>query len=808
MLPCTTAATSPRIGRVVVLVAGSCSVRDFAGLLGDGSAALLNVRAGRPSHGLEPGSKAGFEAGCLSLGASAMATGGAEVRRAGDANGAIDGSRVRDAFEYRTGTDPGAAMVLHPEIALMRRANEEASYRATPGALGSALHRAGIRTAAIGCSDIPDEIHREVVAAAMDERGLVDYGEVDSAGLLERDPSAPYGVRTNPAMLLAAYDALPRDCRFVAIDYGDTFRADAYCEFCTDEQAAAIKQAADARVAEFVRKLRERLDPERDLLIVLSPNPRSFTEMEGERLGAIVIYGPGFGEGVLTSPSTRRVGVVTLADVAPTVLGFLGVEPGEEMVGRTMRSFAGPLPNPPHSGEGVAGPHPNPPHTGEGVAGPLPNPPRGDEGVEGPLPNPPRSGEGVAGPLPNPPRGGEGVAGPLPNPPHNGEGVAGPHPNPPRGGEGVGQFLLAMNADACAQAQRQVIMRWASVAQSVIVVLLLAAVLLTGLPAVKRLAAWMAISFAAIPFAMLVMPLICSVGVVGSTLALVGLVLATIGLCALVFRSPSRAFVWLCAAIVIGLMIDLLRGAPLIDASIAGYNIVEGARYYGIGNELMGTMLGAAIAGVGMALAAGRIGKRMAGLAAVIVLGATFVFIGAPFAGANMGGALAVAPAIGVVLLVRRGWRPSGRGVALIALATILLVGGLFAADAVRSGAAQTHAGQTVAMVKGHAGGLPAVVERKLALNCMLVVTSVWSRLLGLCLAGSAALVWWGRREGVVLGREENAAAAGCLVGTVGAFVFNDSGVVAGATCSVFLFALLALKVLEDRKSGREAGST
>jgi len=706
----TTAGLANPKPRVVVLIAGSCSARDFAGMLDEGSAGLLNVRAGRPSRELEPGSKSGFESGCISLGAGAMATGGAEVRLAGDASGLIDAQTVRDAFEYRTGVRPRGAAILHPEIALMARVNAESSYRAKPGELGSALHKAGIRTAVIGCSDIPGEIHREAVAAAMDERGTVDYGEVDGAKLLRPDPSAPYGIRTNPTALLDMFDRLRADCRFVVIDYGDTFRADSYSELCTDQQAAALKAQSDARVRSFARQLERRLDARHDLLIVLSPNARSFSEIEGERMGAIVIRGPGFSGGMLTSPSTRRGGIVTLGDVGPTILDFLGAAPGVEMVGRPMRNVP--------------------------------------------------SAE-------------------------------------------VARTLLLMNSDASAQAQRQVIMRWSSVAQSVIVVLLLVAILLPGPLWTKRLASWLALSFVAIPVAMLSMPLVCSVGLVGSTLVLIGLTAAIIGLCALVIRSPGRAFVWLCAALVLGLMVDLLRGAPLIQASIAGYNVIEGARYYGIGNELMGTMLGATIAGLGMALASGRIGKRIAGLASVALLGATFVSIGAPFLGANIGGALAAAPAIGVVLLARRGWRPSARGIALIALLTVVLVGGLFATDALRSGAAQSHAGKTVAMMSDEgAGGLLWVIERKLALNCMLIVTSVWSRLLGLCMAGSAALYWWGSRlrGGSLLRREEYAAVLGCLVGTLGAFAFNDSGVVAGATCAVFLFGLLALRLLENDK--------
>ena len=698
--------------RVVVVVAGSASIRDFAAmpaLFRNGSAALLNVRVGRPSHDAEPGSKSGFETGCLSLGTSAMATGGAEIRRAGDAGGVIDGLGVTDTYVARTNLQPGHARILHTEIARMQRLNLAASYRAKPGELGSALHAEGIRTAVIGSSDIPGEIHREAVAIAMDENGVVDYGEVDGTQLNLRDPSAPYGIRTNPKALLSALDGLPKDCRFVVIDFGDTFRADSYAELCSNEQAAAIKGLADSRLGDFVGEVASRLDRTRDLLIVLSPNSRSFTEIEGERMAAIVISGPGFGRGMLGSPSTRRPGLVTLADVAPTILSFLGIKPGADMVGRPVSSL---------------------------------------------------------------------------------------------GGANASQALIETNLAASGQAARQGVMRWASVTQSVIVVLVLAAILLTGSASVKRIAAWIVPSVVAIPLAMLILPLVYSGGTVVSVALLVLIVIAILGACALVLRSPSRSFVRLCGAVVVALAVDLLRGGPVIGSSIAAYSIVEGARYYGIGNELMGTMLGAALVGVGMALEGSKAHSRAAWVFAAVVFGAVFVFIGAPMLGANVGGALAVAPAAAVALLAMRGWRPSGRGIALIALITVLAVGGLFAVDALRGGAAQSHAGRTVGMLTGgDATGILSVFERKLALNFMLVATSVWSRLLGLCLAGSALLFWWGRRTGKPLGHYESAAALGCLVGTVAAFIFNDSGVVAGATCAVLLWALLALRLLVEREA-------
>ncbi len=713
---CATAAVAAQ-PRVVVVIAGSSSIRDFAdpslpgfpALFKSGSAALLNVRVGRPSHDAEPGSKSGFEPACLSLGASAMATGGAEIRRAGDASGMLESLPISDLYKSRTNLDFGSAQVLHAEIARMQRINLAASYRAKPGLLGSVLRSGRIKTAVIGNSDIPGEVHREAVAAAMDENGVVDYGEVDGDKVNEADPTAPFGIRANPDALLAAYDKLSSDCRFVTVDFGDTFRADAYAESCSDAQAAAIRKAADARLGRFVSQLAKRLDLKKDLLIVLSPNARSFTELEGERMGAIIMAGPGFGEGMLTSPSTHRPGVVAQSDVAPTILGFFGLKPAVDMVGRPISSIAG-----------------------------------GD----------------------------------------------------------ASQKLIAMNATASAQAQRQVVMRWASVAQSVIAVLILAAILLTGSTPAKRAAAWAAVSVIAIPLAMLILPLVYSGGMVQSIVLLVLITAAVMTLAGLIFRNAGRAFVWLCGITVAALAIDLFRGAPIIGSSIAGYNVVEGARYYGIGNELMGTMLGATITALGMALSARNVNRRIACLISIPIFGALFLAIGAPMLGANVGGALATAPAIAVTLLAMRGWRPSARGVAIILIFTVLAIGGLFAVDAFRGGAAQSHAGRAVGMLTGgDATGMLFLMERKIALNCMLVVTSVWSRLLGICLGGAAILSWWTKRMGRSLKPYESAALIGGIVGTVGAFVFNDSGVVAGATCVVFPFALLALKVLGKEKA-------
>lgn len=704
-----------RQSRVVMVIAGGASIRNytgsdlpaFAGLFETGSAGLLNVRAGRASRDSLPASKSGFESGCLSLGAGAMATGGGEVRFAGDSAAIVGGENIGDVFQYRTGLLPDAGNVLHLEIARIQKINDAASYRARPGVLGSALHKAAVKTAVIGNSDIPGEMHRECVAAAMDERGIVDEGEVDGAKLNEPDSASPFGTRVNIDALLREYDGLRDDARFVVIDFGDTFRADLYAEFCTDILAERHRNTAAARLDDFLGNLNNRLDPGRDMLIVLSPNSRSSTDLAGEKIGAVIIRGPGFDRGMLTSASTRRHGVVTISDVAATILNFFDVKLTVDVVGRPITSISG---------------------------------------------------------------------------------------------TNAASSLVELNAEASAQAERQVIMRGTSIAQLVVAVLVLAAIFAFSVPVVRNIAAWLTLCFPALPLSMFLMPLFFDGGVAASVAVMVGFTALILAFCVLAFKTPARSFVWLSAILVIGMMIDLASGASLMARSIASYNIVEGARYYGIGNELMGTMLGASIVGVGIALAAGRLSRRLSGIVASVVFCGVFIFIAAPTLGANAGGALSIVLAVITTLLARRGRRPDLRSLSTVAAIAVSILIAVIAVDMLHIGGSQSHIGRSVRMLTGgNAATIVDIIQRKIALNWMLVSTSLWSRLLGISLAGSIALYWWGRRTRGVqfLKIEESAAALGCCVGAVAALIFNDSGVVAGATCSVFLFALLALTLLD-----------
>jgi hypothetical protein len=706
-------------GRVVLIAAGGISVRDIAdpglprlwNLMQTGSCALMNVRTGRSSRDIDPVARPGMEPGCVSLGAGGLAVAGAESRRGAGIRRLINGVAAGEMYKSMTAWDYGSVEIVQPEIGRIIRANEAASYRAHPGSLGSALHRAGIKTAVIGNSDMPGEMHREAITIAMDDKGLVDYGYTDSANIILRDPASAYGIQTNQDCLLKAIDRVWDKSRFIVIDFGDTLRADTYAESCTDLQAIIIRRRAARSLDRFVERLFARLDLNKDTLILLSPNSRSFSEIEEEKLTPVVIKGPEFGPGTLVSPSTRRAGVVTISDIAPTVMSLLNAKPIEPVFGRPVQYV---------------------------------------------------------------------------------------------GKRNAAESLLKMNIDASEQGQRQPIMRASSIIESVIVVLVTLAAMLGVSRPLRKLASWAALIPLAITIAMLYLPLIYSGGLVGAAVWLTILTALVMLIFLVIFQEPLRAFVWLCAVVVLSLMIDLLRGAPLISTSIAGYSLIEGARYYGIGNELMGTMLGSAIIGAGLALSNWNARPQMKWIAVGVIYTLTLIFIGFPMLGVNFGGALAAVVGLGTAVLARRrklpGWRALAAVVILMAIAVGLLVG----TDIVRGGSAQTHVGRALSST---AGGMLMFAERKIALNFMLLATSLWSRLLVLSLVGTAALMWFGSRKvNRLLSAEEKAAALGTFVGVVGAFCFNDSGVLAAATCAVVLWMLAALRSLDSvqRKESRD----
>lgn len=268
---------------------------------------------------------------------------GAGARSIGDAT--VDGDELRpDAdfagepaggvYERRTGDEPrGSALALSwPALV---RANAAEPYDAVLGLLPKTLAAAGVSTAVIGNADGSDlaavSRERQAALAFADTKGRLAAGSVD-ADLLVDDPEQPFGVRLDEDRVLSELDPVwPDDGRAaVLVEASDLARTIRYRSLVDADRYADMRDDALRRADALLGRLLERVDPERDAVLVVAPY------LAPSRTGLTVVAWrePGSPAGYLQSASTQRAGIVTLVDVSPTILQTFGIARPTDMEGR------------------------------------------------------------------------------------------------------------------------------------------------------------------------------------------------------------------------------------------------------------------------------------------------------------------------------------------------------------------------------------------------------------------------------------------------------------------------------------------
>lgn len=277
----------------------------------------------------------------------------------------------------------------------------------------------------------------------------------------------------------------------------------------------------------------------------------------------------------------------------------------------------------------------------------------------------------------------------------------------------------------------------------------------------------------------LILAVLVSMGAGAAAVLMPLCVLAAVFTLRLLGISPSLlAFL---AAIAAVLTVDMTTGGWLMQRSLMGYSAVEGARYYGVGNEAMGPLVAALL--ILTARAWHR--SRLIRVLLVLLLGTVALLLGSPLAGAKAGGLLVSLLAFSTLLfsLSEKSWSP--RVAAAMTLSVILLMTALAAGDAIRPGQAHSHVGEALQRaMSGGVGELGDVITRKLAVESRLAYHSAWA----LPLWGGLACLWaaWHLNEST--GKEERALRVSGLVAVVSCLLLNDAGVVAAALCIVVLW--------------------
>lgn len=263
-------------------------------------------------------------------------------------------------------------------------------------------------------------------------------------------------------------------------------------------------------------------------------------------------------------------------------------------------------------------------------------------------------------------------------------------------------------------------------------------------------------------------------------------------------RKPELGLLLSTGLLTLSVFIDGFQGFPRLPFTLLSYSLIEGARYYGIGNEWMGAFLASSMLAATLPLS---IREAFGGkLFAFSVLLLSLAVLGGPSWGAKFGGILSSSFGLGVLLLLLM--RTPFRLKHFLLLLLIVLSGvALVVIADLHRGGASSHIALAFQGVRQE-GFIEfwRIVVRKASMNLRLFLFSPWSRLLLWAFLASLLCLWRRRLAFSQAWRRLAWRASFCgLLAVIGtATLLNDAGVLAGATALVYLPSFLGLSLEED----------
>lgn len=263
-----------------------------------------------------------------------------------------------------------------------------------------------------------------------------------------------------------------------------------------------------------------------------------------------------------------------------------------------------------------------------------------------------------------------------------------------------------------------------------------------------------------------------------------------------------------CGVTVCALLADGWTGAALMQRSYMGYDAVIGARFYGLGNEYEGVLIGSAILFVaalyqlyGQKIARQGSARVVLAFFTASVFGIVLYYMVAPGLGTDAGGFLAGLVGFFTAFARLQGWQIGKKGLLLLAGGLVLGVLVLMAGS-LMSDQPLTHVGRvSQQIVTGNWAEVGQMLERKLAMNVRLIRVSIWSKVFVLSLIVLGILALWNDRFLRHLALDTPFLVngfSGVIAGSLAGLVLNDSGIVTAATCIMFLVVPALYAALEE----------
>ncbi|WP_250673235.1 hypothetical protein LZ906_005850 [Paraclostridium ghonii] len=267
------------------------------------------------------------------------------------------------------------------------------------------------------------------------------------------------------------------------------------------------------------------------------------------------------------------------------------------------------------------------------------------------------------------------------------------------------------------------------------------------------------------------------------SIILIGICIYIIG--KVMFKQDYKQIGFYATLTILVVLADATLGTYLMQNSVMSYNPIVGARYYGIGNEYEGVVIGASIVSMGVLIFEKKLNKVF-----VPLISAAIVFISStPTMGANVGSAISTTLALILFTLFVFDKKVDFKKVVFIFIGIGVVVLG-FAVIDMLSGS-KSHLSLFINQIL--VSGPTAIIEtfgRKISMNIQLIQTSSWVYIIYVGIIGLIIARIFYEKEFCEIMRNESYVKKALIsigVGAVITFIVNDSGVVAAATTMLYI---------------------
>lgn len=254
----------------------------------------------------------------------------------------------------------------------------------------------------------------------------------------------------------------------------------------------------------------------------------------------------------------------------------------------------------------------------------------------------------------------------------------------------------------------------------------------------------------------------------------------------LLFRKDDIKQMGFYAFLTIGLIIiDCVIGTPLMKSGIMSYDAINGARYYGVGNEYEGVTIASAVFALAVLLNYKKISKWLA----VVLSLAILITSAMPSMGANVGGAISECVAYLLFILLIFDVKLDLKKIIMIGVATVLIVVAFAGLDFLMG--TESHlAVFTNQIIQEGPAAIFNTFGRKIQMNLKLAKSSVWVNILIVSIIIIGALIF--KPSGYfkkihdkypMIFKGFMASFVGCIV----TLLVNDSGIVAASTAAIYI---------------------